>query len=98
VVESIQNTLERVRTGIEEAVQAAHEKIDVLKQGIPAVEHIVVYGVLPTSSSRTSHSRSKSTPGSRTTGLYIEVAWAPGWSVPELYNRIASKVIEAAGK
>jgi hypothetical protein len=66
VVESIQNTLEIVRTGIEEAVQAAHEKIDVLKQGILAVEHIVVYGSTDVFV-KNKHSRSKSTPGSRTT-------------------------------
>ncbi|QRD87031.1 hypothetical protein F9C07_1000245 [Aspergillus flavus] len=94
-IQWIQKKLDEIKTGIDQATQAAQESIRVLKQAIPAVERIVV-----TASTDVFVKRKPLTfkIEARWMGklIHAEVQWAPGQDVNALYEQIGLKVIKAA--
>ena len=96
-IQDIQKKLADVKDGVDAATKFARDNLKVLQRAIPTVKRIIITG--------STEAIIKSNPltfeiEGRWMGLPIlfTVEWAPGWSVPELYNTISRKLIENAGK
>lgn len=96
-IQIIQDRLQAIRKGTDEATKLARACLDQLKQGLPTVERILVIGSTDIFANDKPlifkiDARWKGKP------VHTEAQWAPGWSVTKLYDDIASKVITATGE
>lgn len=97
LIYSIQKRLGDIRKGIDEATKVASENLNVLKQGIPSIERIVI--------TASTEVLSKNKPltfliEARWKGKSVctDLQWAPGWSVSKFYEDAGKKVIQKAGE
>jgi chromosome segregation ATPase len=96
-IQDLQKKLAEVKEGVDAATKFARDNLKVLQESIPTVKRIIITG--------STQAITKNNPltfeiEGRWKGLPVlfTVEWAPGWSVPELYNTIGHKLIENAGK
>ena len=97
VIDNIQKRLGDIRKGIDEATVVASENLNVLKQGIPSIERIVITAsteVLlnnkPLAFLIEARWKGKS--------VCADLQWAPGWSVSKFYEDAGTKVLQKAGE
>lgn len=97
VIGNIQKQLGDIRKGIDEATRVASENLNVLKQGIPSIERIVI-----TASTEVLSNNKPLTflVEARWKGKSVcaDLQWAPGWSVSKFYEDAGKKVIQKAGE
>lgn len=97
VIGNIQKQVGDIRKGIDEATRVASENLNVLKQGIPSIERIVI-----TASTEVLSNNKPLTflVEARWKGKSVcaDLQWAPGWSVSKFYEDAGKKVIQKAGE
>ena len=97
VINNIQERLGDIRKGVDKATRVASENLNVLKQGIPSIERIVI-----TASTEMLSNNKPLTflVEARWKGKSVcaDLQWAPGWSVSKFYEDAGKKVIQKAGE